>query len=63
MRILYYIKKGQLGFGRGRIYVTGRAALHINKLTKRETLTETDLDALKALGHTLMEVSEPQHGK
>ena len=62
MRILYYIKRGQLGFGKDRIYVTGKMSANIKKLTKRESLTDSDLDALKALGHTLMEVSEPQHG-
>ena len=58
MKILYYKRKDNYSFGR--VYVTGKASASVRSLTGRETLTPKDQDALKALGHTLMEVSEPQ---
>lgn len=60
MKILFYKRKDNYSFGR--VYVTGKAAPHVHVLTGTETLTPRHADALKALGHTFMEVSEPQRG-
>ncbi len=59
MKILYYKRKDQYSFG-GRMYPTGKSAVYVKILTGVETLTPRHADALKGLGHTLLEVSEPQ---
>jgi len=64
MRIKYYYRKGRLGFGQNRAYVTGKGADAIHALIRpRVVMDIADLRALQELGVTLQEVSEPQHGR
>lgn len=63
MKITYYIRKGREGFGQGRMYVAGtktQNALHV-LIRPRVTIDRLDLQALRDLGHTVTEISEPKH--
>jgi hypothetical protein len=42
--------------GRIRYYPVGETAKHVTQLTKKKTLSELDLEALKALGHRIERV-------
>lgn len=44
--------------GRIRYYPTGKNGAHVRQLTKKKTLSELDLEALKALGCTIEKVKE-----
>lgn len=43
--------------GRIRYYPVGEMAPHVLQLTKKKTLSEVDLEALKALGHRIERVA------
>jgi len=42
--------------GRVRYYPVGESAPHVIQLTKKKTLSELDLESLKALGHRIERV-------
>ena len=47
--------------GRVRYYPVGEMARHVIQLTKKKTLSELDLEALKGMGHRIERVpGEPQ---
>lgn len=58
MVIKYYTRTDQYSFGRERKYVVGDVAVSIAALTGRSTMTDGDVSALTALGHTLKEVKQ-----
>lgn len=55
--IKYYIKKA---YGRALVYITTDHKAAIQKLTGRETLTDSDIDALKTLGYTFEQVQDKE---
>lgn len=59
--IKYFIKKGARSFGKDRVYFSGLPATHIAILTRRNSHTMSDIEALSALGCKLQEVDESQY--
>ncbi len=49
--------------GRVRYYPTGENAKHVLQLTKKKTLSELDVEALKALGCEIERIVEDQSPK
>jgi hypothetical protein len=49
--------------GRIRYYPTGEMAPHVLQLTKKKTLSELDVEALKALGCEIEKIIEDQPAK
>jgi hypothetical protein len=56
MQVQYYVR---YVYGKPLMYLTGNAAGAIHQLTHRRTVDAADLEALKELGHAVMQVVDP----